>query len=85
MNKLKQAYLQLAVERDRTRRQAERYAHESQRWTERLTLAKRCGEPELATQARERALQTAQAEIQLRRELVRQEVLIDQLIASLKA
>ncbi len=85
MNKLKQAYLQLAVERDRTRRQAERYAHESQRWIERIALAKRCGESELASQARERALQTAQAEIRLRGELARQEVLVDQLVASLHA
>lgn len=85
MNKLKQAYLQLAVERARTRRQAQRYAAESQRWLERIALAKRCDKPELARQARERALQTAQAEIQLRAELARQDVLFNQLAASLQA
>jgi phage shock protein A len=67
MNKnLRQAYVEMHVTTARLRRRADAAQAESERWIDRIKLAKRLGETELAGLARERALRAAEREVKLR-------------------
>ena len=69
MRKLLNAYVDMYVANDRLRRRTDAAEADWDRWVERVELAKRVDEPELAELARRRALQAAEREIDMRVQL----------------
>ena len=68
-----QHYANAYVELDRIRRRADEQQAAFKRWIERIAVAERAGEPDLAAAARERALRAAKLEIELRSTIARME------------
>ncbi len=66
MNKLRRAYVDMYVATAKLRRRADEAQAEFERWMQRIALAERVGQPELAHLARQRALRAAEREVQIR-------------------
>jgi hypothetical protein len=66
MNSLRRAYVDMYVATAKVRRRADEAQAEFERWTDRIALAKRVGQPELAHLARQRAIRAAEREVRLR-------------------
>ncbi len=66
MNNLRRAYVDMYVTTAKLRRRADEAQAEYERWIQRIALAERVGQPELAHLARRRALRAAEREVHLR-------------------
>lgn len=72
-NQFRQTYREMFVATAKIERRAAAAHAEFDRWVSRIKLAERLGKPDLADQARQRALQIAEREVKLRAFLVIQE------------
>lgn len=72
-NQLHQTYVEMSVATAKIERRANAAHAEFDRWLSRIKLAERLGKPDLARQARQRALQIAEREVKLRAFLVTQQ------------